>query len=196
MAENKHIEAILCFSKIDLDEKKDYKKISDIYKKIGYEIIEYSAIYNIGKEDLLSKINGDIIVIAGPSGVGKSSLINTLSDDFCQATSNISLKLQKGKNTTTYTTLLDFADNSYIADTPGFSSLKLDDITKDELKYYFVEFEKYSLKCKFGNKCLHDLEPSCCVREAFENNLIEKSRYKSYISILNEIKQNQKRRKY
>lgn len=196
VAENKHIDVILCFSKTDLDEDKEYRTIANIYKKIGYEVIECSIIDNIGRQELISKIHGDIIVIAGPSGVGKSSLINTLSDNFYQATSNISMKLQKGKNTTTYATLLEFDKDSYIADTPGFSSLKIDDITKEELKDYFIEFDKYSSNCKFKAKCLHELEPSCAVREALEDNLIEKSRYESYIRILNEIKENEKRRKY
>lgn len=196
MAEKKHIDVILCFGKIDLDKEKSYKKIVDIYKNIGYETVEISSYDKIGIDEIKSKIDKDITVIAGPSGAGKSSLINCLSKDFNQQTSNISIKLQKGKNTTTYASLLKIFEGSYIADTPGFTSLKISDMEKEELKYCFLEFRKYEGKCKFSNKCLHESEPDCFVKEGVEKGEISKLRYNSYIKMLNEIKNFEKRRKY
>lgn len=196
MAEKEHIDVVLCFAKIDLDKEKSYKKISDIYKNIGYEVVEISSYDNIGIREIKSKIKDDITVVAGPSGAGKSSLINKLSDSFNQQTSNISIKLQKGKNTTTYATLLELSDNSYVADTPGFTSLKVSDIEKEDLKQYFIEFRQYEGKCKFSNKCLHEKEPDCKIKQALEEEKINESRYNSYIRILNEIKNFEKRRKY
>ncbi|MBF1050928.1 MAG: ribosome small subunit-dependent GTPase A [Peptostreptococcaceae bacterium] len=151
---------------------------------------------NIGIQDIRTKIKNDITVIAGPSGAGKSSLINKLSSEFNQATSSISMKLQKGKNTTTYATLLKMSKDSYIADTPGFTSLKILDIQKDELKDYFVEFKEHNGACKYANKCLHEHEPNCIIKEELEKENISKSRYESYIRMLNEIKNAEKRRKY
>ena len=128
-------------------------------------------------------------MVAGPSGAGKSSLINNVSSDFNQAISSISSKLQKGKNTTTYATLLKMPmKDSYIADTPGFTSIKATDIKINELKDYFIEFDKYSEGCKFKNKCLHENEPSCSIKTALEEGKIYKSRYDSYIRMLSEIK--------
>ena len=196
MANKNNIDVVLCFSKIDLDKEKKYKEITKIYQNIGYEVVEISSKNDIGIQDIRTKIKNDITVIAGPSGVGKSSLINKLSSEFNQATSSISTKLQKGKNTTTYATLLKMSKDSYIADTPGFTSLKILDIQKDELKDYFVEFKDYNGTCKYANKCLHEYEPDCIIKEELEKDTISKSRYDSYIRMLNEIKNAEKRRKY
>ena len=106
------------------------------------------------------------------------------------------MKLQKGKNTTTYATLLEFDKNSYIADTPGFTSLKITDIDKYELKDYFLEFKKFEDDCKFASKCLHEYEPCCGIKNAVQNGDIQKSRYDSYLKILDDIKKFEKRRKY
>ena len=183
------IDVVICFSKTDLDEKQSYKEAVKIYEDIGYETVEISSINNTGIEELKSKISGNINVVAGPSGAGKSSLINELSGDFNQAISSISTKLQKGKNTTTYATLLKMPmKDSYIADTPGFTSIKATDIKINELKDYFVEFDKYSEGCKFKNKCLHENEPSCSIKTALEEGKIYKNRYDSYIRMLSEIK--------
>ncbi|EHL15165.1 ribosome small subunit-dependent GTPase A [Peptoanaerobacter stomatis] len=196
IAEKEQIDVVICFSKIDLDEEKNYKNIIKIYQDIGYQTVEISSNDNIGIEDIKLKISGNITVIAGPSGAGKSSLINCISDRFSQTTSDISMKLQKGKNTTTYATLLEFAKNSYIADTPGFTSLKITDIDKYELKDYFLEFKKFEDDCKFASKCLHEHEPYCGVKNAVKNGDIQKSRYDSYLKILDDIKKFEKRRKY
>ena len=189
VAKKNNIDAVICFSKTDLDEEQSYKEAVKLYKDLGYETVEISSINNVGIEELKSKISGNINVVAGPSGAGKSSLINELSVDFNQAISSISTKLQKGKNTTTYATLLKMPmKDSYIADTPGFTSIRATDIDINELKDYFVEFEKYSDGCKFKNKCLHENEPSCSVKTALEEGKIYKSRYDSYIRMLGEIK--------
>ena len=158
MANKNNIDVVLCFSKIDLDKEKKYKEITKIYQNIGYEVVEISSKNDIGIQDIRTKIKNDITVIAGPSGAGKSSLINKLSSEFNQATSSISMKLQKGKNT------------------PGFTSLKILDIQKDELKDYFVEFKEHNGACKYANKCLHEHEPNCIIKEELEKENISKSR--------------------
>lgn len=189
LAKKNNIDVVICFSKTDLDKEQTYKEAVKIYEDIGYETVEISSVNNTGIEELKSKISGNINVIAGPSGAGKSSLINNVSSDFNQAISSISSKLQKGKNTTTYATLLKMPmKDSYIADTPGFTSIKATDIKINELKDYFVEFDKYSEGCKFKNKCLHENEPSCSIKTALEEGKIYKSRYDSYIRMLSEIK--------
>lgn len=197
VAKKNNIDAVICFSKTDLDEEQTYKKVVNMYEDIGYETVEISSVNDIGIEKLKSKISGNITVVAGPSGAGKSSLINKLSGDFNQAISSISTKLQKGKNTTTYATLLKMKMlNSYVADTPGFTSIRATDINVNELKDYFVEFKKYGDGCKFKNKCLHENEPSCTVKSALSEGKIFKSRYDSYIRMLGEIKKYENGGKY
>lgn len=184
--EKEGIDIVICFSKIDLDKDKAYRKISKIYSDIGYDIIEFSDREYENIDAIKKVLSGKTTVFAGPSGVGKSSLINCISEDFNLKTGQISTKLQKGKNTTTYVQLLKVDENSYVADTPGFTSIRLDDIPKTHLKEYFVEFATYCSDCKFTNSCLHWKEPDCGVKSKV-GEYIHNSRYENYIKILEKL---------
>ena len=133
-----------------------------------------------------------VVVFAGPSGVGKSSLLNEIDPNFKLQTGEVSDKIKRGKHTTRHAELLKLECGGIVADTPGFSSLTLDDIAENELKEYFIEFDEVDT-CKFGNKCIHENEPGCGVKEAVEAGEISKIRYDSYIQLLNEIRQGKRR---
>ena len=127
-----------------------------------------------------------ISVFAGPSGVGKSSLLNSIQPNLSLKTGDISEKTKRGKHTTRSTELLELDFGGWVVDTPGFSSLKIDYLNKDNLYLYFKEIRKYSDDCKF-NDCKHDKEPGCKVKEALKNNEISKERYENYLKFLKEI---------
>ena len=112
--------------------------------------------------------------------------------NFKLKTGDVSDKIKRGRHTTRHAELFELEFGGLVADTPGFSSLTLDDIDDIELKEYFIEFEEYD-GCKFGSKCIHENEPNCAVKEAVENGEIPKERYESYIQLLNEIRQGKRR---
>lgn len=126
------------------------------------------------------------------SGVGKSSLLNEIDPNFKLQTGEVSDKIKRGKHTTRHAELLKLQCGGIVADTPGFSSLTLDDMEESELKEYFIEFDEVN-NCRFGNKCIHENEPGCGVKEAVEAGEISKVRYESYIQLLNEIRQGKRR---
>ena len=138
------------------------------------------------------ELKGNVVVFAGPSGVGKSSLLNEIDKNFKLQTGEVSDKIKRGKHTTRHAELLKLECGGMVADTPGFSSLTLDDIDETELKEYFIEFNDFD-DCRFGSRCIHEKEPSCAVKEAVENGEISKKRYDSYIQLLNEIRQGKRR---
>lgn len=194
LAQEAGLNIILCFTKADLDDSDRIENLKKIYSNVGYPVIFTSAVTGENIENIKNMIKDEIVVIAGPSGAGKSTLINTLG--FKVKTGEISEKLGRGKHTTRHVELLQIDGNSWIADTPGFSSLTLNHIPEEELKEYFIEFHEYDMDCKFGNKCLHYKEPGCEVKEAVDKELISKERYESYIQLLNEIKEYKMRRGY
>ena len=137
-------------------------------------------------------LRGKTTAIAGPSGVGKSSLINLLQDEVKMETGSISRKIERGKHTTRHSELIMLGKDSYIMDTPGFSSLYVDDIGKEELKYCFPEFAPYEGKCRF-NGCGHIHEPGCAVKQAVEEGKIHRVRYDDYAMMYREL---QERKRY
>ena len=132
-------------------------------------------------------LKGKTTAIAGPSGVGKSSIINILQPEADMETGAISTKIERGKHTTRHSELFAIDENSYIMDTPGFSSLYVNDYEKEDLKYFFPEFRKYEGMCKF-NGCDHVHEPGCAVKAALEEDKIHKIRYQNYIEMYEELK--------
>ena len=126
-------------------------------------------------------------MIAGPSGVGKSSIINILQPEANMETGGISRKIERGKHTTRHSELFPIDEESYIMDTPGFSSLYVNDFEKEELKYYFPEFEHYEGGCKY-NGCDHIHEPGCAIKEAVESGKIHEVRYEDYKEMYEELK--------
>lgn len=187
MMERNGIDTIICFNKIDLVEEEEILKLRDIYVKAGYHVMFTSTKENMGIEEVLRVIDGKTTAFAGPSGVGKSSLLNALIPEANSQTGEISEKIKRGKHTTRHTEIFNVSDDTYLMDTPGFSSLYVNDFEKEELKNYFREFIEYNNGCRFTG-CVHVNEPDCLVKEAVENGGINRSRYDNYILMYEEIK--------
>ncbi len=167
---------------IDMD---GSRKIKEKYENSGFEVHLSSIIDEGSVSEIHSLTTGKTIMFMGVSGVGKSSLISKLIGKDLE-TGDISKKTSRGKHTTRHVELLSYEDNSYIVDTPGFSSLSLDFLENDrELESYYPEFKNY--ECKFNN-CKHIDEPKCGVKDALENKEIEKFRYENYLYFVNELK--------
>ena len=187
MMESKKIPVILCFNKEDIATDPQVKELEAIYENCGYPLIFTSALEDKNIDQVKEVLRGKTTAIAGPSGVGKSSIINILQPEANMETGAISSKIERGKHTTRHTELFPVDADSYIMDTPGFSSLYVNDFEKEELKYYFPEFAAYEGTCKF-NGCDHIHEPGCAVKEAVEEGKIHKVRYQNYIEMYEELK--------
>ena len=181
------VETVICFNKTDLNEFETYRDKCQSYEKSGYKIMYISAKSGDGLDELHSLIKNKTTVFAGPSGVGKSSTLNTIKPEAEVKTGELSEKIQRGKHTTRHSELFAIDENSYIMDTPGFSSLYVNDYEKEDLKYFFPEFRKYEGMCKF-NGCDHVHEPGCAVKAALEEEKIHKIRYQNYIEMYEELK--------
>ena len=193
LAEKENLEIVIVFTKVDLDTDGELlDELKDIYEASGYKVIPVSNKLKLNIDKIKEELKGNTVVFAGPSGVGKSSLLNEVDKNFELKTGEVSDKIKRGKHTTRHAELLKLECGGMVADTPGFSSLILDDIDESELKEYFIEFDKYD-ECRFGSRCIHENEPSCAVKEAVENREISKKRYESYIQLLNEIRAGKRR---
>ncbi|MBU3874675.1 ribosome small subunit-dependent GTPase A [Faecalicatena sp. AGMB00832] len=188
MMESKEIPVVLCFNKKDIATQPELAKLEEIYRACGYRVIFTSALKQENVECIGSVLAGKTTAIAGPSGVGKSSLINLLQSEVQMETGSISKKIARGKHTTRHSELITIDENSYIMDTPGFSSLYVNDFEKGELKYYFREFALYEGKCRF-NGCDHVHEPGCAVKEALEEGKIHPVRYEDYLEMYRELQE-------
>jgi ribosome biogenesis GTPase len=178
------IDLLLVFTKIDLIKDLNDKNI-EYYRQIGYRVVNVSNKTGEGLKELPDYLTGKISVLAGPSGVGKSSLLNSLEPGRKLKTGLVSDKIGRGKHTTRHVELLPVA-GGLVADTPGFSSLYLPEMKREELQNYFPEFDQYKGDCKFKS-CLHDKEPACAVKEALEDSKILPTRYEHYLQFLQEV---------
>lgn len=179
IAGDQNVEVILCVNKCDLDPALDLVRI---YEHAGFSVISTSAQTGEGVEQLRKHIERKLVAFTGNSGVGKSSILNRLSPELALATGEVSEKLGRGRHTTRHVELYPLGENTYVADTPGFSSFdtdQMDLILKENLQYAFPDFGPYVGKCRFDD-CSHRKEPGCAVREAVEEGNIEASRYDSY----------------
>lgn len=193
LAEKENLEIVIVFTKVDLDADGELlEELKSIYEVSGYKVIPVSNKLKLNIDKIKEELKENTVVFAGPSGVGKSSLLNEVDKNFELKTGEVSDKIKRGKHTTRHAELLKLECGGTVADTPGFSSLTLDDIDESELKEYFIEFDKYD-DCRFGSRCIHENEPSCAVKEAVENGEISKKRYESYIQLLNEIRSGKRR---
>lgn len=187
MAEYEGLDVIICLNKYDLDEKLS-EKYKWIYEKAGYKVLLTSCKLDRGIDELKNQLHNNISVFAGPSGVGKSSLLNKVDHRLDLEIGTVSNKTKRGKHTTRHIELLELFEESFILDTPGFSSLNLDFIEdENHVKDYFREIHKYGRDCRFLT-CLHDKEPDCRVKEKVEEGLIDEDRYHNYLLLLNEVR--------
>ncbi|OUO29272.1 ribosome small subunit-dependent GTPase A [Lachnoclostridium sp. An298] len=192
MMESREVPVILCFNKTDIAEDPEIAELKEIYEGCGYPLLFTSAKEEQNIEKLKSVLQGKTTAIAGPSGVGKSSLINLLQSGVKMETGRIGAKIERGRHTTRHSELIVLGEDSYIMDTPGFSSLYISDIDKESLKYCFPEFASCEGHCRF-NGCDHVHEPGCAVKQAVEEGKIHNSRYEDYLTLYQEL---QERKRY
>jgi len=183
------IEPIIIVNKCDL--KDEYKTIKELYTKVGYKVIVTSAKQNIGIDELKQELQNKTSVFSGNSGVGKSSIINALFNTEKTQEGEISCKNKKGKNTTTDIKLYELEKNTYIADTPGFSSFEISEIESTELDKCFREFVPEIEKCEFVG-CTHIKEENCGVKKAMQEGRVSTERYERYCKIYSELKEKEK----
>lgn len=182
IAGDQEVQVVLCVNKCDLDPAVD---LTRIYQNAGFAVIQTSAETGEGVEELRAAITGKLVAFTGNSGVGKSSILNRLCPELGLATGEVSEKLGRGRHTTRHVELYDLGENTYVADTPGFSSFDTDQmevILKDNLQYAFPDFGKYVGCCQFHD-CSHRKEPGCAVTAAVGEGRIEKTRYDSYLRL-------------
>lgn len=189
------IKVLIVLNKTDLDYENKFKEIKEIYEKIGYLVIETEAKKQKGIEDLKEKLKNNINAFSGNSGVGKSTLINGIFKQNITPEGEISKKNKRGKNTTTSIKLYKIDDNTYIADTPGFSTFSIEEIESKKLANYFVEFKDKFSNCEFVG-CTHIKEKKCGIKEAIQNNEISQQRYERFCKIYEELKQREERKKW
>ena len=189
------INAVIVLNKTDLDKKQEFHKIKEIYSNIGYSVIETEAKNKVGIEELNKKLNNNINAFSGNSGVGKSTLINAIFNNTITKEGEISKKNKRGKNTTTAIKLYEIDKNTYIADTPGFSTFDISEIESKDLDKYFKEFKENISNCEFVG-CTHIKEVECGIKKAIEEGKIEQSRYDRFCKIYQELKDKEEHKKW
>ena len=190
-AEYLGIKSIIIINKIDLSDV--YKEIKEVYESIGYKVILTNAKEQKGIKEVKEALKNNIRVFSGNSGVGKSTLINSLFENNMTQEGEISQKNKKGKNTTTTVKLYDLGDNSYIADTPGFSSFSIEEIESNKLDKCFIEFKQYINECEFVG-CTHIKEENCGIKKGLQENKINQDRYNRFCYIYQELKDKEARK--
>lgn len=185
------VPVILCFNKCDLITEEHQQEIASIYEASGCKILFVSAKKELGLKKLQEILEGKTTTVAGPSGVGKSSLINLLAPEACMETGEISKKIERGRHTTRHAELIQLKGDGYIMDTPGFSSLYLPEMEKEELQDCYPEFAAYEPYCRFQG-CSHISEPDCGVKEALSEGKIHPVRYENYCQLYGELKDRKK----
>lgn len=191
MMEKQQIETIICFNKQDIASEAEYKELKTAYGSSGYDVLFVSAKKQEGISGLREVLKGKTTAVAGPSGVGKSSIINVLQPEAGMEIGSISEKIDRGKHTTRHSELIYLEPNTYIVDTPGFSSLFIEEFEKDTLKDYYREFAQFEPYCRFQG-CLHVDEPDCGIKSAVEGHKISKIRYENYKQLYEELKERKK----
>lgn len=188
MMEQKDIPIVIAFNKSDIATDEECEYIRTVYEKCDYQVLFVSAISGDNIEELREVLRGKTTAIAGPSGVGKSTIINLLNPEAKMETGEISQKIERGRHTTRHSELFALEEGSYIMDTPGFSSLYVNEFEKEELKTYFPEFQPYMQECKYLG-CNHIHEPKCGVKDALDRGEIHEVRYQSYLDMYKELEE-------
>ncbi len=187
------IPVLIGFNKADLDEGGRAEAYREMYAGSGCSVLTFSVTGREGLEEVQAALEGRTTVVAGPSGVGKSSLTNYLQPEAGMEVGEISRKIERGKNTTRHTELIHIAKDTYFMDTPGFSSLYIDEISYEELPSLYPEFMQYEPACRFQG-CMHLSEPDCGVKTAVEAGQIPRSRYDNYCLLAEELKEKRRMR--
>ena len=187
LMEKQGIPALICMNKTDLASDEMIAEVRERYRTSGYPLLFVSAAQKEGIEAIREYLRGKTTTVAGPSGVGKSSLINLLQDGVQMQTGAVSEKIERGRHTTRHTELMWVEEDTYILDTPGFSSIELFGIEKEELGDYFPEIAAHAGDCRFRG-CAHLAEPDCAVKEAVDNGEISKGRYENYQLLYEDLK--------
>jgi len=187
MMEYQKVPVTICFNKCDLVTEEQREVLRKIYELAGCELLFTSAKTQENVEKLKSVLQGKMTAVAGPSGVGKSSLINDLQDAVQMQTGGISDKIERGKHTTRHSQIIPIAENTYIMDTPGFSSMDLPGFSKEDLWTCYPEFVIFDPGCRFIG-CSHIGEPDCGVKTALAEGKISQVRYDNYVQLYQEMK--------
>ena len=188
MMKQQEIPAVICFNKKDVGEKEEMEKLYEIYTGCGYRVVLSSTYEGEGMDEIHEILKGKTTVVAGPSGVGKSSITNCMQGEVQMETGEISKKLKRGKHTTRHSQVIPVEKNTFLVDTPGFSSLYLTDMKEEELRDYFPEFVMYEPQCRFQG-CMHIHETGCAVKKALSEGKISQQRYDNYLALYEELKE-------
>lgn len=189
--EQQKLPAVICFNKKDIASGEEQQELVKAYGNCGYRVMFVSGAEGQGIDEIRECLKGKTTVVAGPSGVGKSTIINALYPNANMETGEISRKIERGKHTTRHAQLFALSDDTFIMDTPGFTSLSLGDMEKEELQSFYPEFAEYEKDCKFGG-CAHISEPVCGVKDALIEGKISRVRYDNYVLLYEEIKSRKK----
>lgn len=188
MMEERQVPCILCFSKTDLVSEEEQEETAAPYRLAGYEVLFISTQQGDGLQEVRDRLRGRTTVLAGPSGVGKSTLLNRLVPEARMETGRISEKIRRGRHTTRHSEIFWVEEGTFLIDTPGFATVYLPEVEAEELKELFPEFRPLEGQCRFQG-CVHVGEPDCAVKEAVSAGRIHRDRYRDYVSLYEEIKQ-------
>lgn len=188
MMEKQQVVAVVCFNKTDLIEAAKLSEYQRIYREAGYTVITASTYEEHGMDAIYDALEGKTTALAGPSGVGKSSIMNKLNPEANMDVGVISKKIERGKHTTRHSEMIPIGENTYLLDTPGFSSIYFyDGMEAEELKQYYREFALHEPYCRFQG-CNHIGEADCGVKQAVGAEQIARSRYENYKMFFEELK--------
>lgn len=191
-AEAEELRVVICINKADLlGEDPFYEELAFLYSQVGYPLIHTCAKTGEGIDRLRTELEGHLSALAGPSGVGKSAILNAIQPDWKLESGELSRATARGKHTTRFAQLLVLDSRTIVADTPGFTALKLPKLAREELALYFPEFRATG-PCRFRS-CLHREEPDCAIKGEAG---IAQSRYQNYLTFLTEIEEGERRGKY
>lgn len=185
--ESQDVPVVICFNKKDLVTEEEAKRLTSIYEAAGYEVHLTNAKSGEGIEQIRSLLRGKTTVLAGPSGVGKSTITNEIQPEADMETGTISEKIKRGKHTTRHSELFFVETDTFVMDTPGFSSMFVDNMKPEELQQFFPEFEEFIPDCRFLG-CVHVGERECGVKDAVKEGTLSKDRYENYRLIYEELK--------
>ena len=181
-----NIPSVICFNKKDLVVEERIRELAEVYSRCGCRVLTVSVLKRDGLEEIRNLMKGKTTVLAGPSGVGKSSLTNFLCPDARMEVGALSERTERGKQTTRHAELFAIGDNTFFLDTPGFSSLELRGLKREDVKDFFPEFNEHEPYCRFQG-CMHIHEPECGIKDAVKEGQISRMRYDSYLQLVQEL---------